>query len=194
MGVKSLKTSGVVGYKKSNSMLASSSFQDFELIESVFVAAPAASVTFSNLQNYANDYKHLQLRYVARDTNTSLTLRNTVMTFNSDTTSYYSHSISGNGAAVGSGGIATSVQGYPGVYYSGTDTNIFGAGIIDILDPYNTSKNTTVRSLNGIGVSNGGIVLASFVYIDTQAIGSITIFSTGTSFAAGSRFSLYGIR
>ena len=172
---------------------AASSGSSFELIESSILTSAVASVTFSSLSAYSSVYKHLQMRYVARDTDTSINIRNTTMRFNSDTTSYISHNLNGDGSVVSSGVIATSTQGYPGVYYGGGSTSIFGGGIIDILDPYNTSKNTTVRSLNGFA-GNGAVVLSSFVYIDSQAVNSVTIFATAANFAIGSRFSIYGIK
>jgi hypothetical protein len=172
---------------------AGGSLGSYELIQSTILGTTATDVTFSGLAAYAADYKHLQFRYVARDTNTALNIRNTTMRFNSDTTTYISHNLVGDGASVTSGVITANTTGYPGIYYSGASTQIYGAGIIDILDPYNTSKNTTVRSLNGFA-GNGAVVLSSFLYIDTQAVGSITIFATGTTFAIGSRFSIYGIR
>jgi putative chitinase len=36
-------------------MLAGYSFQDYELLESVFLASPVASVTFNNLNQYADN-------------------------------------------------------------------------------------------------------------------------------------------
>jgi hypothetical protein len=167
-------------------------YTDYELISTEILTGSQASVTFSNLGDYSATYKHLQVRYVARDSGSGAGVRNLVFTFNSDTTSYYSHYLFGDGSSVSSGAIATSTTGYPGIYYGGGVANIFGAGIIDILDAYNTSKNTTIRGFSGIG--NNGVAINSSVYIDTQAVGSMTITNTGTSLATGSRFSLYGIK
>ena len=164
----------------------------YELISTTILGTTAASITFSSLSTYASDYKHLQVRYVARDSGSGAGVRNLVFTFNSDTTSYYSHYLFGDGSTVSSGAIATSTTGYPGIYYGGGVANIFGAGIIDILDAYNTSKNTTIRGFSGIG--NNGVAINSSVYIDTQAVGSMTITNTGTALDTGSRFSIYGIK
>jgi len=166
----------------------------YELIESTILTTTPNSITFSNLGDFSSTYKHLQIRYVARDTNTGTNVRNITAQFNSDSTSYYSHYLGGDGSTVVSGAISTSSQFYPGIYYSGGTTEIFGAGIIDILDAYSTTKNTTTRSLHGIGASGGGVYLSSGLYIDTQAVGSVTLFENGTSFAVGSRFSIYGIK
>jgi hypothetical protein len=65
MAIKSLDKSSLVTPQTTNSMLAGYSFEDYELIESVFVASNTATITFNNLNQYATEYKHLQLRFVA---------------------------------------------------------------------------------------------------------------------------------
>jgi hypothetical protein len=167
---------------------------DYELITTQILGTAASSITFSGLAAYASTYKHLQIRAVARDTNTAATIRNSVMTFNADTTSYYSHGLAGDGSSVTSAAISTSTAGYPMIYYSGGTSQIYGVGVIDILDAFSTTKNKTVRGLSGVGASGGLILLASFAYFDTQAISSIEFFSTGSQWAIGSRFSIYGIK
>jgi hypothetical protein len=116
------------------------------------------------------------------------------MRFNADTTSYYSHALVGTGSSVIAEAIDASVQGYPFIYYSGGLANIFGAAVIDILDAFSTTKNKTVRSLAGVAVAGASVRLHSFAYFDTQAIGSIEFFPTGSQWAIGSRFSLYGVK
>jgi hypothetical protein len=71
----------------------------------------------------------------------------------------------------------------------------FAAGVIDILDPFNTSKNTTVRILTGLNASASKISLMSGAWYDTASLTSIQIFvGNSENILAGSRFSLYGIR
>jgi hypothetical protein len=72
--------------------------------------------------------------------------------------------------------------------------NIFGAAVVDILDPFSTTKNTTVRTLLGQTSSTNRVALSSGAFYSTAAITSVTLFPETESILAGSRFSLYGIR
>jgi hypothetical protein len=72
--------------------------------------------------------------------------------------------------------------------------NIFGSAVIDILDPFSTTKNTTTRSLGGHNSSTARLYLGSGAYYSTAAVTSITVGPNSGSILAGSRFSLYGIR
>jgi hypothetical protein len=66
---------------------------------------------------------------------------------------------------------------------------------MDILDYGVTTKNTTMRALNG-GHEYNWIALASGVWMNTAAVTSITFNMplTSANFVSGTRFSLYGIR
>ena len=165
----------------------------FDLLETTVLGSSASSVTFSSIDQ---SYKHLQIRMVSRNSGdtTSPTLR-----FNSDSgANYATHRLYGFGESVTSG----AVTGDPSMALiafrsnSLSSTTDFGAGIVDILDYTNTSKNTTIRGLGGREQGNGStsdfVVLLSGVWLNTSAVTSITL-STNT-YQAGSRFSLYGIK
>jgi hypothetical protein len=165
---------------------------DYELIETQILGSAAASVTFSGLGTYASVYKHLQVRATLRDAgaNTSWGFR-----FNGDTTSSYArHDLNGNGSSVASGAGTSETGGFlGGGANSGTTANAFTGLVIDILDPYSTTKNKTLRTLNGTAGSN--ITLVSSLWIKTDSATSLQIYSRfGTNIAANSRFSLYGIK
>jgi len=195
MAVKSLKTSGILDQKKSNSMLAGYSFQDFELIDSVFLGANAANVTFNNLQNYATEYKHLQIRYTARSSRAT-DGDNLGVRFNGVTTSSYSHHrLFGNVGTLSSfaGSNANTMLG-DAVPSANSVANCFSGGIIDILDPYSTTKNKTMRILCGYAQSTGVMELVSGAFYSLNALSSIEIVALSGSLVSGSRFSLYGIR
>jgi len=116
---------------------------------------------------------------------------------NSDTGSNYSvHGIFGNGSTVGSFGLTSQTKGRLFTIGNAVESsNIFGAGVTDILDFSSTSKNTTVRSLGGIAGTTDSIRLNSFAYLSTSAVTSLFLYlESGTNFVAGSRFSLYGIK
>jgi hypothetical protein len=64
-------------------------------------------------------------------------------------------------------------------------------GIMDIFEPFNTNKNTSVRTMTGV---NGfGIALLSGLWLNTAALTTITFDGNVGSFVQGSRFSLYGV-
>lgn len=198
MAVKSLKTSGIIDYEKSSSMLAGYSFQDFELIESIFIASTTASVTFNNLNLYATEYKHLQIRGVARTsfaTNYDILLAR----FNGDSGSNYSaHNLLatyGNGTV--SNGAANTSYTSPIICTGATNSSgYYGPFVVDVLDAFSTSKYKTTRSLSGIadGSTNRELRFSSGSWRNFSAISSITFYGESGSFLSGSKLSVYGVR
>lgn len=199
MAVGSLKRSSLTAYAKYDSMLAGNAFTpttfDYEHLGTVSLTSSQASVTFT-LNGSATEYKHLQVRYVAR-TNRTDTDDNLILRFNADSGANYSwHRL---GMTTSAGLTSQGGGGFPGFYArttAATNTaNSFGVGIIDILDPFSTTKNKTIRGLDGQTGSYGAVTLASAAWLSTSAVTSL-VFSTqsGTSFLAGSRFSIYGVK
>jgi hypothetical protein len=167
---------------------------DYELIETQILTSSQAAVVFSGLGAYSSTYKHLQIRMTARKSNSedegSVNGR-----INGATTGYSQHALRGTGSSVNSFGDANTTAGF--CFYipaAQAPSNVFGAGVIDILDPYSTTKNKTVRSFGG-GRPNVQLALSSFAYYSTASITSFTVDAlTPSLFVAGSRFSIYGLR
>lgn len=170
----------------------------FESIQTVVVSsAGQATVTFSNIpQNYA----HLQIRAITRD-NVSAYVGETYLTFNGSGSNYDSHFLQGQGQSVSAGR-----QNYSTVIRIGQTpgvnalSNVFSSFVVDILDYSNTNKNKTVKVLNGYenngngsGQDAGFIYFGSGLWMDTNAVNSITIRTNGT-LQQNSQFALYGIR
>jgi hypothetical protein len=160
--------------------------------ESIATANPsAASVSFTSIPS---TYKHLQLRYLARD-NAGATLRDMNLRLNNDTgTNYAFHFLRGSGAAVSvsAGTSFSSIQANDILTGAGSTANIYGVGIIDIHDYASTTKNTTVRWFSGNDQNGSGYAsLSSGLWMNTAAVDRIDITQT---FAAGTVFSLYGIK
>lgn len=157
----------------------------------------ASSVTFSSIPQ---EYEHLQIRFIARD-NRSLSYSYFGLRFNGDTgNNYRNHYLKGTGSVVVSGtdgvGARLTSDGIPG---STVSSNIFGVGIIDILDYKSTNKNKTVRILVGNDTNGGGdIYFNSGLWFATPAaITSITIIDQSNAegnFSQYSSFALYGIK
>ena len=184
LGILSAAGGGVVG-------------GNYDLIETTILGSAASSVTFSSLATYASTYKHLQIRYVGR-TNRADDNAQPVIRFNADSGSNYDyHGLEGWNNAVNSVATINASGMNLGYSFSGTSsgTNVFGAGVVDILDAYSTTKNKTIRALNGQSSDARKFVhLNSGLWRNTSSVTSITILSSNNDLVAGSRFSLYGIK
>ena len=197
MAVRSLKNSTLESFENySSSMNAGYDFNDFELIESVILASPTGSINFNNLNQYATDYKHLQIRGIFRSSNIGGSNWGCGMRFNGDSgTNYAFHGMRGTGSSVISYGYPNQTGAF--AINAGDDANLllgWGAGVVDILDAFSTTKNKTTRTLSGfVEAGNGMVDLLSNLWLSTSAINSINIYMTN-NFLTGSRFSLYGIR
>jgi hypothetical protein len=174
----------------------------YEWLETISVGTAVASVSFSNLNStYGSTYQHLQLRFTGRateaDTSSAFGIE-----LNSDTGSNYARhrllaSVVGGTLGVRSDASTSQASMVQVAHISGDSAtaNIFGAGFIDILDPFETSKNTTVRLLSGFVVSGDPRVgLSSGFWNNTAAVTTIKLTPRSGNFAIGSRFSLYGMR
>ena len=142
---------------------------DYELISTTVLGTATSSVAFASLGTYSSTYKHLQLRYVARDT-LALTANAILLRINSETSGYSNHILEGNGSAVSSNGITNTVLRVGNIAEASATANSFGGGVIDILDAYSTTKNKTIRVLRGCDVNGSGeIRLSSGLFLSTNA-------------------------
>jgi hypothetical protein len=168
----------------------------FALLETAILSTTATSVTFDTSTYAALGYKHLQIRAVARSSGTGAP--SAYVRFNSDTaTNYSSHYLYGDGGNVSSGAETSSTGAFFVTIASSTHTaNAFGAGVMDILDAFASTKYKTTRSLEGQGAVGGTnyVGLGSGNWRNTAAITSVNVYLPTGSFVAGSRFSIYGVK
>jgi len=152
-----------------------------------------ATVTFNDIPQ---TYKHLQIRWIARNASSNSTDSFSV-NFNGDIgVNYAWHWLYGTGSSVSAygtgsqqGGLVECTSG------AGAASGVFGGGYVDILDYANTNKYKTFRSLGGADANgSGGIFLMSSLWMNTNSISSITLTSNAGNFQQYSRFSLYGIK
>ena len=152
----------------------------------------AASISFVGIPS---GYKHLQLRYILRDS-FAANVDYTTLKFNGASSGYSWHYLRGNGAAAQSsaGASASSIRvGF--ITYANDPANTFGVGVMDVLDYANTTKFKTMRNLNGADTNGAGLIsLSSGLYQSTDAITSITFETAGTAYVANSTFALYGVK
>ena len=153
----------------------------------------ASSIVFSGIPQ--TGYKHLQLRMTHR-TSVATTDDNVVGTFNNDTAgNYVTHYISTSGGGSVQGAIVGTSANV--IFFSRTPgasstANVFGTGVVDILDYTSSNKNKTIRSLSGWDSNGTGqLWYWSGAWLSTAPISSIQI---NGSWAQYSQFSLYGIK
>ena len=164
------------------------STNSFESIQTVTLGSAASSVSFTSIPS---TYKHLQIRFIANNASNS----DVKAQFNGDTTSNYArHYLYGDGSSAAAGANAGDNAMSFG-YVPNATANIFGAGIIDILDYANTNKYKTARSLAGNDKNGSGlIVLYSSLWQSTSAVTSISMFPGAGNFNQYSSFALYGVK
>jgi hypothetical protein len=165
----------------------------FELIETQILGSTTTAVTFSAIPTI---FKHLQIRITSRNT-TAAASRPITLRMNADTGANYAyHYIRGNGF----GGVAATTSGQTsmiiGLSPGSTEAaNIFAVAMVDILDYGNTNKTKAVRAFTARYSSESHIEQTGGNWNSTTAITSIEVAdrSLSSSFAAGTRISLYGI-
>jgi hypothetical protein len=167
----------------------------FDLLETTTLSTSASSVTFSGLGAYS-DYKHLQIRAIVRESSSATGSTSSQLTFNSDTGSNYSwHYLRGYGSGILSSGAASQahIRMQSFAAGDGSASGVFGVGVIDILD-FASSKNKTVRVLQGAITNATDVLLTSGAYYSTDAVTSINFAIGSNSFVAATRLSLYGVK
>lgn len=173
------------------------STNSYESIATVTVGAGgAASIDFTSIPS---TYKHLQIRGIARAANaaTYAGLRLQVGNGSIDTGSNYNtHDLYGDGGSAVASSAASNTNMYVGaISASSLGSNIFGVGVIDILDYADTNKNKTVRSLISTDANGSGYAyFSSGAWRNTAAINTIKLFTTAGNFVQYSQFALYGIK
>ena len=170
----------------------------YESIATTTLGSNTSSVTFSSIPS---TYTHLQIRWIARDSGTSNNFRAIKLQFNSDTGSNYSQHIlfADGSSATAYSAVSDDSAGTDGVAGVIPDSaklaSSFAVGVWDILDYANTSKYKTARLLVGCDLNGSGrISLSSGLWMNTNAITSLTITDNNDSFVQYSQFALYGIK
>jgi hypothetical protein len=169
---------------------ASAVGSDYELIETQILGSAAASITFSGLATYASIYRHLQVRAVAK---TDTTANNGGLRLNGDTGSNYAwHQM----VAVPTSVVSAAETSQTSMQLFYLSTTEYGSAVIDLLDAYSTTKNKTLRILQG-NTASSRVSLTSGLFMSTASTTSITLLanrSGSANYQTGSRFSLYGIK
>jgi hypothetical protein len=163
---------------------------DFEFIATANGDGSSGVITFSSIPQ---DYKHLQVRYVAKGTTTNTTFN---LRINGDATAVYNrHVLSGNGSTVTAAATTSqAIIDFGQAMATSTTANLTSSGVIDFLDYTSTTKNKTVKALYGLRDATSRIAIQGGVYRGTSAITSMTFTNSTANFGTLTRYSLYGIR
>jgi hypothetical protein len=173
----------------------------FESIATVTVGAGGAStISFSSIPT--TTYQHLQLRWMTRTSAAGSESWQSMVfasSYNSGATGYDDHILYGNGSsATATNELLGNRINFGTTAGNGASANVFGVGVIDILDAFNTSKYKTVRFLDGYDNNGSGLVaLRSGLWQSTNAITDITFGPEnfgGTTYKQYSTFALFGVK
>ena len=158
-----------------------------------------ASISFTSIPA---TFKHLQIRYLARTAAATVNDGSLAMQLNSDTGSNYLrlHYLQGDGSTAYAGVLQIP---WPDMFSgcaagNNAAANIFGAGVIDLLDYTSTNKVKVIRHLSGIDANGAGKANLGSASWATSGTAVSTITIGGNGFANNllqySSFALYGIK
>lgn len=166
----------------------------FESIATTTLSTATSTVTFGSIPQ---TYQHLQIRFLARLSQATTGFNDLRLYVNGASSSYAWHRLSGDGASASAAGLTADngVYGKALLPRDSNTANIFGVGIIDLLDYTSASKNPTIKFFAGTDLNGSGIVyLGSGIRTTAEATTSFTLNGAGWSFVSGSTFALYGIK
>jgi hypothetical protein len=193
-------TSGASAASNSATTLPGATASMDALATVVVPSGGVSQIEFAGIPT-GGQYQHLQIRFIGRLSRSSAGT-GFQMRFNdvSTTAAYYqSHRLQGNGSSATAGADGTNtVLNFDRIAAANNSANVFGAGIIDILDYTSINKNKVNRSLIGYDDNGSGqINLNSNMWLTSNtAINKIVIYPDGFTgtWVEHSQFALYGIR
>ena len=147
-----------------------------------------SSITFSSI---AGTYASLQIRILGFASAANYF----ALRFNSDTGANYTrHALIGDGSTVTAFGNTGRTYCQISSGSANPSTTNGYAIIVDLLDYASSTKNKTVRSSSGLDANGSGeMSLWSHLWVNTNAITSITVLTDGT-YSTGTSIALYGIK
>ena len=158
-------------------------------IETVEVASPVSSITFSNIPQGYTDFI---VKGSLRGANASWG-DNIKISFNGSTTSFTSREIYGESGATGSETLTTRNVGVG----TGANATANTSGSFELYVPNYTSANYKSFSMDSVAENNTAtgyaLWLTAGIWSNTSAITSLTLTCNGGSFVANSTFTLYGV-
>ena len=162
----------------------------YDSLATVSLSSNTSTVTFAGIPS---GYKHLQLRVLGRTAGAYTGDSNTYFYFNGIEGSY-SHQLYGSGSTAGASATGSSLLSIR-IPNDNNTANVFGAGIIDILDYSSSTKNKTVRTLDGWDANGSGYMyMHSVLWNSTSPVTSISLTTQDGAWKTGSHLALYGVK
>lgn len=163
---------------------------DYESIQTVVSTAGQSSISLTSIPS---TYKHLQVRMSNIKYQGDQLIK---ITYNSNGSSIYgSHTFIGNGSVTASSGGGSNTR-WDALYVPNNagSPNIGMAAVLDIFD-YTADTNKSSRLFLGVDFNGSGRVgYEDCLFLSTTAISTITFAPFSTTFIAGCKFALYGIK
>lgn len=194
--IKSMIRSEITDNRWYDSMNAGNApYSDYQLIATAFGTGSSGTITFSSIPQ---DYKHLQIRYSAKNLGSGATSPHMDVRFNnfSSFNVYHVHRLYAiNTALTSDYAVSTNRFRFENVVSTSTTVDAFQIGVIDIGDYSNPNTYKTLKLFSGRADTSNVISSQSGLYERLEAIDRVDlILPSGDSFNSKSRFSLYGIR
>jgi len=170
-------------------------YNSYESIATVSLGSAQSTIEFTSIPS---TFKHLQLRLLARATDSN-GANYVNLKVNSDTTgsNYARHVLVGNGSsAASSSSTGSTITNLGEIPAATAGSGMFGVFVVDFLDYQNTNKYKTIRSLGGNERNGAGEErFNSILWMNTNAITSIQLTTyTAANYAQYSHAALYGIK
>lgn len=169
----------------------------FPISNVVIGSAGSSSITFSNIPS---TYSHLQIRCVVRDTRADV-LSSLGIRFNGDTGNNYAyHNFRADGTNLTNAEQSASTNRIELDRYlaaASSPSGTFAGIIIDIPDYASANKNKTIKAIGGVDNASAGtgvIEFSSGLWLNTNAVTSITLYSIYATMVQNTRFGLYGYK
>ena len=166
-----------------------------EAIETVYLEADAANVTFSSISGYA----HLQLSISGKTATSGSGTRDVYVQLNGDTGgNYYWNDMTGYSSSTSADAYAGFTHWYLGVMNGRgndyTTTSNYGAINMIILNYTSTNMKTAPMSWSGAWGSTPMVKSSGGTWADTSAVTSIKLYPSSGSFLRGTAITIYGIK
>ena len=158
-------------------------------ISSQTLSSTTSSVTFSSISSTYTDLRLI----ISVNNNQSTAVSDMQITLNSDTSASYSDTdLAGNGSTASSGRHSGSGPYYVTYGFTIPGQNGMSNFLFDFMNYSNTTtyKTFLLRANNALGYTKADV----FLWRNTAAISTIKFDAVTYSFAAGSTFTLYGIK
>lgn len=184
----------ILGIMASSRLVASTAYES--IATTTVGAGGSSTITFSSIPA---TYTHLQIRGIWKNNTSATDIAYVELTINGSSSGYSYHILRGDGSAASAVGSGSLDRTYPAQSLPSSNAgyaDMFGTGIIDILDYANTNKYKTIRTLFGFdGNGSGRVGLSSGLWQNTNAITSIELKDQNAgNFVQYSSFALYGIK